>query len=152
MWHEVLKNEYLMTVSFAWIMAQTLKILFSSIKERKLNLIKFFQAGGMPSSHTAPAVAFTTLVAMKDGVSSPLFVLSFLITLVIMHDAAGVRRKAGEQAKVINKMIEELSLQNVVVKEKYKKLSEFVGHTPAEVLGGAAVGIISAIFLYYNYF
>lgn len=141
-----------MTIFFAWLVAQSLKVVFASVQEQKINLIKFFQAGGMPSSHTSPAVAFTTFVALKDGASSPLFVLSLLITLVIMHDAAGVRRKAGEQAKIINKMIEELSLQNVIVKEKYKKLSEFIGHTPGDVLGGAVVGIISAIFLYYNYF
>lgn len=149
---EILQNEYLITVAFSWILAQTLKIIFASIKDKKLALIKFFQPGGMPSSHTTPAAALTTLIALQDGLGNPLFVLSLLITLIIMHDAAGVRYKAGEHAKTINKIIEELSSQNILIKEKYKKHSEFIGHTLPEVIGGAVVGIVCAIFLYYRYF
>ncbi len=114
----------------------------------------------MPSSHTALVCSMTIAVSKLTGVNSPEFAIAFIIAAVVMYDAMGVRRAAGEQAKVLNKIV--FQWGDVVKKDSQqdgeaqkqkteeelakKELKEFLGHTPLEVLGGALLGILIAMF------
>ena len=93
----------------------------------------------MPSSHSAVTVAIATMIGKSEGFDSPMFALAFVFASVVMYDAAGVRRAAGKQAKLLNKLVETPGLTNVQVQEK---LVEVLGHTPVQVFVGAAIGII----------
>lgn len=93
----------------------------------------------MPSSHSACVCVLTTMIGKNYGVSSPLFAIAAIFSIVVMYDAAGVRRAAGKQAKVINKMLEIPNLKGVALQEK---LVELLGHTPFEVFVGACIGIV----------
>ena len=96
-------------------------------------------AGGMPSSHSAVVAGLATLIGKYQGVDTPIFALSLILAFVVMYDACGVRRAAGKQAKLLNKLIETPGLTGVEVSER---LVEVLGHTPVQVLVGAAIGVI----------
>ena len=96
----------------------------------------------MPSSHSAVVVGLATLIGKDVGVGSPMFALSLVLAFVVMYDAAGVRRAAGKQAKLLNKIIETPGLTSVEVSEK---LVEVLGHTPKQVLVGALIGLIAGL-------
>ena len=93
----------------------------------------------MPSSHSAVVVSLTTMIGRSQGVTSPIFAISLIFAMVVMYDAAGVRREAGKQAHLLNEIINTPGLSNVEVKEK---LVEALGHTPVQVLVGAIIGLI----------
>ena len=99
-------------------------------------------AGGMPSSHSAVVTSLTTTIAVEYGFDSPLFAISMILSLIVMYDAAGVRRAAGKQARILNQMINSKNMPNEVRQEK---LIELLGHTPFEVFIGALVGIVYAL-------
>lgn len=94
-------------------------------------------AGGMPSSHSAVVIALATMIGRSQGVNSPIFALSLIFALVVMYDAAGVRRETGKQAHLLNEIVNTPGLSSVEVKEK---LVEAVGHTPVQVFAGAIIG------------
>ncbi|WP_419022647.1 divergent PAP2 family protein, partial [Holdemanella sp.] len=96
-------------------------------------------AGGMPSSHSAVVVALCTMIGKNYGIDSAIFGLSIVFAFVVMYDAAGVRRAAGKQAKLLNKIVQTPGLSNVEVTEK---LQEVLGHTPTQVFVGALIGLI----------
>lgn len=97
----------------------------------------------MPSSHTALVCSLATVVAIREGVASSSFAISVILAAVVMYDAAGVRRAAGKQARVLNQIIENEGDINV-----QEKLIELLGHTPKEVFVGAIVGVFVSILLY----
>ena len=130
-------NNYVLWVALtAWLTAQLLKVLFYAIKYRTLNLERLVGAGGMPSSHTSTVCGLATAIAKMYGLSSPYFAISLVLAAIVMYDATGVRRAAGEQARVLNRLLVEHDKA-----EAQKALKEFLGHTPLEVLGGAVLGI-----------
>ena len=96
----------------------------------------------MPSSHSAIVTGLATLIGKYEGVETPIFAVSLILALVVMYDACGVRRAAGKQAAVLNKMIETPGLTGVQVREK---LVEALGHTPIQVFVGALIGVIVGI-------
>ena len=98
----------------------------------------------MPSSHSAVVTAMATMIGKYEGVGTPIFALSFLFAFVVMYDACGVRRAAGKQAKLLNKLVETPGLTGVQVTEK---LVEVLGHTPVEVFVGALIGIIAGLII-----
>jgi acid phosphatase family membrane protein YuiD len=136
---EFIKNDFFWCAFTAWISAQILKIFFHYLKEKKWDFSRIVKPGGMPSSHTAPFSALTTLIGIKIGFDTAIFVLSFFITTVIMYDAAGVRKAAGEHAKLLNIITKRL------LPEEYKNLTEVLGHSSSEVAGGLILGIIIGI-------
>lgn len=143
---DLFSNYILIAALASWLLAQLLKVLFYSIKHRTINLERLIGAGGMPSSHTATVVALTVAVGRLEGLASPLFAIAFILACVVMYDATGVRRAAGEQAKVLNKLVFEHSEDDEPM-DAQKALKEFLGHTPLEVFGGAILGIIVAFLL-----
>ena len=88
-----------------WTIAQTLKVLLTFIKTQKFEKERFWGAGGMPSSHTALVVGLTISLAREYGVSSPYFTIAFVLAGVVMYDATGIRRAAGEHAKALNNLL-----------------------------------------------
>ena len=131
-------NKFLYLPFLTWFSVQAFKVIYDLIKERKFNFKRIMGAGGMPSSHTATVMCLTTLIGKYHGVDSAIFALSFIFSGVVMYDAAGVRRAAGKQAKILNKIVQTPGLSTVEVQEK---LVEVLGHTPIQVIVGAIVGI-----------
>ena len=93
----------------------------------------------MPSSHSAVVVSLATMIGKSQGITSPIFGLAVIFAFVVMYDAAGVRRAAGKQAKLLNKIVETPGLSGVEVTER---LQEVLGHTPIQVFVGALIGLI----------
>ena len=94
----------------------------------------------MPSSHSSLVTSLATAVAILDGIYSTSFAISAVLALVVMYDAAGVRRAAGQQAKILNKIVEEW--EHLDFGKTDKRLKELLGHTPFEVFAGAILGIL----------
>lgn len=138
---KISENKVLLSSFIAWFLAQFMKICFSLYKDKKLDLTRFVGSGGMPSSHTSFVTALATSVGKINGWDSSNFAIALCFALVVMYDAAGVRRAAGNQAKVLNIIIEDLSQHKPLGEEKLKEL---IGHTPKEVLAGAVLGVVIA--------
>lgn len=136
-------NVWLWIPVITWFVVQCTKIVIELIKNKKLNLRRIVGSGGMPSSHSAFVCSLATAIGITEGVSSPLFAMAVALSAIVMYDAAGVRRAAGKQAKILNQIIESEG-ENINVQEK---LIELLGHTPLEVYVGALVGIVMAFLL-----
>lgn len=108
----------------------------------RLNLQRFVQTGGMPSAHSAAVAALSTAVGLQDGFTSALFGVTLYFSLIVMYDAAGLRRAAGRQAAVLNRLIERHFEHP---EHDTQRLMELLGHTPFEVFIGASLGIFSAL-------
>jgi acid phosphatase family membrane protein YuiD len=126
----------------AWLIAQVIKVIEDSARHRRLDLRRLASAGGMPSSHTALVVSLTTVIGSKRGINSPEFALSAIFSVVVMYDATGVRRAAGRQAAVLNRIIDDLFHQEGI---KEERLRELIGHTPVEVIAGGLLGFLVAV-------
>ncbi len=133
---------YLVIPLVSWTIAQVMKVTLESIKVRRINLRGLAETGGMPSSHSAIVAGLTTAVGRFDGLNSAAFAVALIFTFVVMYDATGVRRAAGRQAAVLNRLVEDLFHQRGVREDR---LRELLGHTPVEVLAGAALGALVAI-------
>lgn len=129
---------FILPALLAWAIAQTLKVILRSVEQRRLNLRTLADTGGMPSSHSALVMALTTSVGRFDGLASSTFAVALVFSFVVMYDAQGVRRAAGRQAEVLNRLIEDV-FGHRGVNEGH--LRELLGHTPIEVLVGAVLGI-----------
>ena len=139
LWNDLLGNKILMAACCGWFVAQVLKTILYVIVNKSFDPERLTGDGGMPSSHSATVMAVVSSTYVMYGVSSFEFAISAVLALIVMHDAMGVRRETGIQAKVINNMMDwflELD-KDIPVEEKLK---EFVGHTPMQVLFGAIIG------------
>eukprot|EP00246_Nothoceros_aenigmaticus_P004858 TRINITY_DN16578_c0_g1_i1.p1 TRINITY_DN16578_c0_g1~~TRINITY_DN16578_c0_g1_i1.p1 ORF type:complete len:279 (+),score=34.81 TRINITY_DN16578_c0_g1_i1:314-1150(+) len=132
-------NPIFMSGLVAWALAQILKVFTAYFVERKWDLKMLLGSGGMPSSHSALCIGLSTSVAICHGVSDALFPVCLGFSLIVMYDAAGVRRHAGMQAEVLNMIVEDL-FQGHPVSER--KLKELLGHTPLQVAAGACLGML----------
>lgn len=134
-------NSVLITALIGWCAAQVLKIVFSW--DSGFDFKRIVGSGGMPSSHAAFVMALSFAVGFTEGFGSAVFAVAAVFSFVVMYDAAGVRRAAGQQATILNRIVKDL------IKADYshtnRKLKELLGHTPIEVFAGAVLGIIIAI-------
>ncbi len=137
----VFENKVLIAVLIAWLLAQALKIPTEYLRSRRWMWAMFFAPGGMPSSHSALLVSGTLAVGLYEGFNNPLFGIAVAITMIVVHDAAGVRRQAGMHAERINLLFDEL-LKGHMWDEN--ALKEVIGHTPLEVVGGILLGLLVA--------
>jgi acid phosphatase family membrane protein YuiD len=128
----------------AWTIAQAAKVILYSVRERRLNLRVLAVTGGMPSSHSAIVMGLTTAIGKYSGPSSPQFAIALIFSFVVMYDAAGLRRAAGRQAAILNRLVEDLVHMRGVQEQK---LRELLGHTPVEVLVGAVLGVVVGLIL-----
>ena len=136
--------KYLLAPLVAWTIAQTAKVIIYSVRQGRLNLRVLAVTGGMPSSHSAIVMGMTTAVVKYAGVTSAPFAIALIFSFVVMYDAAGLRRAAGRQAAILNRLVEDLVHMRGVQEQK---LRELLGHTPVEVLIGAVLGIVVGLIL-----
>lgn len=134
----VFEYRYLIVPFATWFFIQLFKLIYDLVTTKKFNFKRILGAGGMPSSHSAVVTGLATMIGKDVGVGTPLFALSFVFAFVVMYDACGVRRAAGKQATLLNKLIETPGLTGIQVSER---LVEVLGHTPFQVLVGALIGI-----------
>lgn len=139
---DFVQNKYIYVPFLLWLSIQVYKVIYELITTKKFNFKRIVGAGGMPSSHTAIVTSLTTLIGKYQGVDTPIFAVSLIFSLVVMYDACGVRRAAGKQAAILNKIVQTPGLTGVQVTEK---LVELLGHTPIQVFVGAFVGIVVGV-------
>jgi len=143
--HQLIKNKVLATSLAAWVIAQTIKVALGVLREKRFNFKWFVGTGGMPSSHVSGIMALATSIGFVCGFESYQFAIAFVLALIVMFDAQGVRRSSGRQAMILNKMLEDIHWKKKV---EEKRLKEFLGHTPVEVFAGAVIGILIAIIFF----
>lgn len=154
---DLLFNIPLLIALTAIIVAQFIKIPLYYIPNKRLDWSLMFSTGGMPSSHSAAVTALSTAIAIEHGLHSSYFAIAAVFAIIVMFDAAGVRRHAGEQAVVLNKLVDDFNAMIEDMKNwkgqteqvKRKKLKELLGHQPIEVLVGGIFGIIVALACHY---
>ena len=139
---EIFKNKYIVVPLLLWLFIQIFKVIYDLITTKKFNFKRIWGAGGMPSSHSAVVVGLATLIGKYEGVNTPIFAVALIFSFIVMYDAAGVRRAAGKQAKLLNQIVETPGLSGLQVSEK---LVEVLGHTPIQVLVGALIGLIVGV-------
>ncbi len=142
---QVIENKILMVTVAVWAVAQGIKVVSGIIREKRFNFKWFVGTGGMPSSHAAGAVALATSCGFEKGFDSVFFALATVFALVTMFDAQSVRRATGQQAELLNKILDDMYWKGKIESEK---LRELIGHTPFQVLVGALLGLFLAIIFY----
>ena len=128
-----------------WAIAQCIKVVLGVIRERRFDFRWFVGTGGMPSSHAAGACALATTCGLQLGVESVSFALAAVFALVIMFDAQGVRRASGQQAQILNQIMDDIYFEGKI---EANRLKELIGHTPIQVVMGALIGIFLGALLY----
>ena len=144
-WPEVTHNHIFKITLSVWCLAQIAKLLTGFFKEKRINFRWLVTTGGMPSSHAAGASALATCVGMDQGFDSLFFAIAAAFAMVTMFDAQGVRRATGQQATILNKMMDDIYWKGQI---EEKRLKELVGHTPIQVIGGFLFGIICSLILF----
>lgn len=143
-YESIFTNGVLLSAIVAWVLAQSVKVVWVLIKEHKFNVERMMGSGGMPSAHSASVVAATFAIGEVMGYGHPMFGLSWVMSFIVMYDAANVRMAAGKQAKVINRIIAEIGDRNIHMDEELKEL---LGHTYLEVFVGMVLGVIIGVIL-----
>ena len=144
---EMLINKILMSAIIGWGIAQVLKTLIHLWFTKEFVAERLFGSGGMPSSHSATVCALATTTGIEYGGNSFQFAIALVFAIIVMYDAIGVRREAGNQAKVLNEMMEVFLRMGSDMKAQ-DKLKEFIGHTPLQVMAGAILGVVVAFNVY----
>ena len=139
---EIMQNKYIYIPTILWFAIQSFKLFYDLVTTKKFNFKRIIGAGGMPSSHSAVVVSLATLIGKYQGVDTPIFAVSIIFAFIVMYDACGVRRAAGKQAALLNKLVETPGLTSVQVSEN---LVEVLGHTPIQVFVGALLGVIAGV-------
>jgi hypothetical protein len=142
---QLLDNPVLITALIAWFIAQFIKPFLEYLRSRTWNWGLWFSSGGMPSSHSSTIISAMLGIGLFEGFNTSLFALAAAIAMIVVYDAAGVRRQAGIHAQRINEMIN-LLLQGHPISEK--ELKEVIGHTPREVIGGVLLGVFVALLVW----
>lgn len=137
----IINNSVFGAAFIAWFIAQVLKVILTFISEGRINIYRMIGSGGMPSSHSSFVMGMSTAVGLTQGWDSAMYAVAFVISLIVMYDASGVRRSVGKQAIILNNIIDDLYHHKPVA---HDKLKELVGHTPVEVFAGAILGIVVA--------
>lgn len=140
---EILDNKIFLTTLSAWVITQSVKVLIGVIRQKRFDFRWLVGTGGMPSSHAAGASCLAASIGLKYGFNSVDFALAASFALVVMFDAQGVRRASGKQARILNKITQDIYWQGKI---DDKQLMELIGHTPIEVVAGCLLGITIACF------
>jgi acid phosphatase family membrane protein YuiD len=142
-WQQLVSNHILMDILTAWILAQFLKVPIHYLKTRQMKWAMWFSVGGMPSSHSALVTSAALSAGINEGFNTAVFAIALTLAMVVVYDSMGIRRQAGFHAQQINLLVEELLSGHPV---SDKRLKEVLGHTPREVVGGVALGILIPLF------
>ena len=139
---DFIQNKYIYIPILLWFGIQLFKLLYDLVTTKKFNFKRILGAGGMPSSHSAVVTSLATLIGKNIGVGTPMFAMALIFAFVVMYDAAGVRRAAGKQARLLKKIVETPGLSGLEVSER---LVEVLGHTPLQVVVGAVIGVVAGL-------
>ena len=142
---EIAHNETFWAGVAGWILAQLAKGIGSFVEKRRIDSSLLLQLGGMPSSHSASVSAVAISVGLRCGFDSAVAALAICFAAIVMIDAQSVRRAAGEQARLLNQIIDELFKEHRLSQEK---LAELLGHTRLEVALGMIMGILIALWIH----
>jgi len=145
--HELFHNLTFLSSFFGWLAAQSIKFTWNLIRNHKLDFSYMISTGGMPSAHSCAVSALATSVGISEGISSTIFAVALAFALIVMFDAQSVRRAAGQQARILNQIVEELFKEHHLSKQK---LAELLGHTRLEVLAGMILGIVIALIVHHG--
>ena len=137
---DIFSNKAILAAALAWTVAQALKVILTLVLSRRFDASRMLGSGGMPSSHSALVCALVTVIGFQEGFSSSVFALAFSFACVVMYDAAGVRRSAGQSAAMINQLLDDLTSKGFSFDEE--RLKELIGHTPVQVVAGAILGVL----------
>ncbi len=144
-WQGLSKNNTLWVTILSWFISQGIKVILGLIREKRFNFTWLFRPGGMPSSHTAGVVTLTLSLGKRLGYSSPIFALSCIFAIMTMFDAQTWRRSIGVQAKILNRIMDDLRAHKKIDEER---LRELIGHSPLEVLVGTLIGFLVFLIFY----
>lgn len=139
---QIIKNKILMTTLSAWFIAQSIKVTFGVLRQKRFDFRWFVGTGGMPSSHAAGASCLATAIALEYGFNSVYFALAASFAIVVMFDAQGVRHSTGKQAQILNRIMDDIYWQGRI---QENRLRELMGHTPVEVIIGFLLGVMVAL-------
>jgi len=142
----LVNNQVLVITTIAWFTAQCIKVSFGVIREKRFNFRWFVGTGGMPSSHAAGVTALAVSCGLDLGFNSTAFALAAIFAIVTMFDAQGVRRATGQQAEILNKILDDIYWKGKVEADRLKEL---IGHTPIQVFIGSLIGLFIALALYH---
>lgn len=146
---ELLHNDILIAGVLSWFTAQVIKTILYAVLNKEIDFSRMIGDGGMPSAHSATVTAVAAMTGLKGGFGSSLFAVACIVAIIVMHDAMGVRLETGKQAKILNEMITLLEALGQSKLSMEKKLKEFVGHTPTQVMAGMLLGIAVAAIYYF---
>lgn len=141
-------NPFLIAGVSAWFVAQVIKTVLFAVMNKKLDFSRMYGDGGMPSGHSATVTALATMAALHYGLDSFAFAVTFILAIIVTHDATGVRRETGKQTLMINELVKAFEIFSSQDLPEVK-LKEFVGHSPIQVLAGILVGFVDALLLYW---
>jgi acid phosphatase family membrane protein YuiD len=144
--HAFFQNKILIITLLVWAIAQGIKVLLCVFREKRFNFKWLIGTGGMPSSHAAGAMALATTCGLHIGFDSVAFALAFVFAIVTMFDAQGVRRAAGEQAAILNQIMDDIYWKGKIEADR---LFELIGHSPLQVIIGGILGIVLASIFYH---
>lgn len=142
----LLFNPVLLSAIIAWLLAQIIKVLGEYITLSRWNWVLLFQAGGMPSSHSAMVSAAALSIGLYVGFDQPVFAISSILAMIVIYDATGIRRETGRQAVLINTMIEDLAKGKLA---QVDRLKEVLGHTPGEAVLGTLLGLVIGLIVWF---
>ncbi|MFA6306874.1 MAG: divergent PAP2 family protein [Patescibacteria group bacterium] len=132
----------------AALIAQFAKLFIKS-NNLKFDWQSISSYSGMPSSHAAMIISLTASIGLTQGFSSPLFFVSIILCFFIIRDALGLRNYVGQHGQILNNLIRDLNNNKIITKEKYPLLVEKIGHTPAQIIAGAALGFLISLIIFY---
>jgi acid phosphatase family membrane protein YuiD len=140
----VLENRILVGALLAWLIAQTIKLAIALVRNRRVDFRYLVSAGGMPSAHSALVTALATAVGRAQGLDSAMFAVAAIFAAVVMYDAAGVRQAVSVQARILNRMLDEIFTQHAFSE---RRLFELLGHTRLEVFVGSLLGFAVGVLM-----
>jgi len=144
-WQGLWVNKVFWITNLSWVTAQGLKVIIGLVTEKKFNFNWILRTGGMPSAHSAAVVGLASSLGKEVGFSSPIFAMSCFFALMTMFDAQTWRRSIGVQARILNRIMDDLHSKRKIQDDRLKELA---GHTPTEVFAGALIGILVTLLFY----
>ena len=142
----IFDNPTFLSAFCGWFAAQFIKLIWNLVKTKQVDFRYMISTGGMPSAHSAAVSAMATSAGIRDGIDSTTFAVGLVVALIVMFDAQSVRRAAGQRARLLNQIVQELFKEHHL---STNKLAELLGHTRLEVLAGMALGIATAVLVHY---
>ena len=142
---DMFTNPFLLTSLSSWFIAQLLKVIINAVVHKKIIWERLFGDGGMPSGHSATVSSLAVFTALTYGTASFQFAVCFILSIIVCHDAMGVRQETGKQAVMLNEILQILESEDL----PEVKLKELVGHTPLQVTMGILIGMFNAFIMYY---